>query len=390
MEMDSRYLKMLVLTGLLLSSCPSISAGECDRFVAWVHKAKNVYIQNHQVYPVPTVIQQLAVGYMPKISVHPDSWQPISFDQYLALSKLVRRSDNQTLLESPEPKDIAALGYEDQCASYLKAAEIAPVQLAPIYVQVFKDHSPTDAGEDWIYIKYNLVFDWSGLANKISWLAALGATLTGGDRDRWHRLDVHTAAILAFDSQRKLRLLTLAQHNHQHTYIPGQDFPAGRAPMLAAAFQSNELYLDRGETKPVEHRVVPFFNEVSYLIDPAKRPWLWAADLVYGRRAGGKEIELYPVFLEPEHPLADFAGYLAPPDRILGIYTGRDGPPGYNYYAPPNYFDLPDFMAMGYWQPGNQKLLAELTPFLKRLDDTDWDGMLAIFKQHLKKALNVK
>jgi len=387
--MANKRVYFLLLFVMGLSVCENaFSATECDEFVAWVHPVKKAYIQTHQVYPVPADIQKLAVRFMPRIWVHPDSWQPIAFDQYLAQSRLVSHSDGRTLLESPHPIDIAAMNFKEQCGTFLEAAEIKPAKTAPLYVQVFRDRSPVNPEESWIYVKYNPVFDWSGLASDISRLAVVGARLTGGDQKRWHRLDVHTAAILAFDSKRRLRLLTLAQHNHQHTYIPGRDFPTDQVPMLAAAFQSNELYLDRGESVTVTHRVVPFFNDVSYLIDADKKPWLWATDLVYGRNAGAKEIEFYPVFLEPNHPLADFAGLLAPPRKLLGIYTGRDGPPGYNYYAPPNYFSLPHFMAMGYWQAGNQDLLNELTPFLKGLDDTDWDGMLSVFRKRLKAALS--
>ncbi len=386
--MTTKWTHILLLLFLGISVCvASASATQCDEFVAWVHPAKKAYMQAHQVYPVPTDIQELAVRFMPRIWVHPDSWQPIAFDQYLAQSKLVNHSNGLTLMVSPKPEDVAALKYEDQCGAFLEAGEIKPANPAPLYVQVFRDRSPVNADENWIYIKYNPVFDWSGLAHEISRLAALGSRVAGGDQRRWHRLDVHTAAILAFDGQRQLRLLTLAQHNHQATYVPGRDFPADQAPSLAAAFRSNELYLDGGESVPIPHRAVPFFNDVSYLIDPDEKPWLWAMDLVYGRHAGGAEIEFYPVFLEPDHPLADFAGLLAPPRRTLGFYTGRDGPPGYNYYAPPNYFEMPDFMAMGYWQAGNQDLLADLAPFLKGFDDTDWDGMLNVFKKYLQRHL---
>jgi hypothetical protein len=72
--------------------------------------------------------------------------------------------------------------------------------------------------EQWTYIKYNLVFDWSGMAAEISWLSRVGAFLRGGQVNRWHRLDIHMAAIMAFDRAQRLRLLTLAQHNHQQTF----------------------------------------------------------------------------------------------------------------------------------------------------------------------------
>ncbi len=71
-------------------------------------------------------------------------------------------------------------------------------------------------------------------------------------------------------------MLTLARHNHQQTFLPGRYFPVDTAPHLVAAFRSNELYLDGGQTVPVYHRVVPFFNDVAYLIDSERKPRLWA------------------------------------------------------------------------------------------------------------------
>ena len=148
-----------------------------------------------------------------------------------------------------------------------------------------------------------------------------------------------------------------------------------------------QLYLDQGETVPVSHRVVPFFNKVAYLIDPKKKPLFWAKDITFGRHAGGKEIPLKPVFIAPGHPLADYAGLLAPADRFLGMYTGRDGPPGYNYYAPPAYISLVNFAAMGYWQSGDRELLQKITPFIADLRNTDWRAIVQVMRGHLAEAI---
>ena len=386
--MDKVILKILFFTLVIILKCLTISnAKECDAFVEWVDPVKDTYMEDHLVYPIPEDIQKLAIRYMPRLWVHPESWHPIAFEQYLSQSKLVRRSDNKTLIESPSAEAMAALSKDAQCDAFLEAHDVDSILPAPLYVQVFRDHSPISSQDNWIYIKYNPVFDWSGLPHEISWIGTLGKFLVGGDKKRWHRLDVHTAAILAFDSKRRFRMLTLAQHNHQHTYIPGRDFPVDQAPMLVAAVQSNELYLDNGESTPVKHRIVPFFNKVSYLIDPKEKPWLWGIDLTYGSHAGGKEIKFHLVFLEPKHPLADFAGLLAPPQRIFGVYFGRDGPPGYNYYAPPSYIPLPNFAAMGFWQAGNMELLNEIAPLLKGVEDTDWEGLVRIMCRRLRVAL---
>ena len=67
---------------------------------------------------------------------------------------------------------------------------------------------------------------------------------------------------------------------------------------------------------------MPFFTGVAFLIDPDQKPRFWAKDITYGRNAGGREVMLRPVFIKPGHPLADFAGLLGPPRRLLGRYIG--------------------------------------------------------------------
>jgi hypothetical protein len=365
-----------------LSTALITHAADCDEFVSLVKPAKDAYMQAHRIHPIPESTKELAARFMPRLWVHPQSWQPIAFENYLAGARVVRNRDGQVIMQHPTWRDLADLSSEAQCRVHLDAPEITPQNPAPLYIQAFWD--------DRTYIKYNLVFDWSGLAAEISRLSRIGAFLSGGDLDRWHRLDIHLAAIMAFDGAQKLRMLTLAQHNHQQTFLPGRDFPSDSAPHLVTAFRSNELYLDHGQTVPVYHRVVPFFNDVAFLIDPARKPRLWARDVTYGRNAGGKEVSLRPVFIDPGHPLADFAGLLAPPRRLLGIYIGRDGPPGYNYYAPPAYIRLVNFAAMGFWHAGDQNLLRQLEPLINNSDPlhgTDWQKMVTLMRNRLAKAL---
>jgi hypothetical protein len=384
-------MKLFATVILILISISSQSrAAECDEFVSWVAPAKDAYFRENRIYPVPQDIQVLAKQYLPQLWVHPESWQPIDFEDYLAKSKLIRKADHKVLKISPSARYLAGSDQEAQCSTYLDADEIIPHNPAPVYIQAFWDQNPADPDERWIFIKYNLVFDWSGLAAEISWLSRLGAWFGGGDQDRWHRLDIHLAAILAFDSQKHLRLLTLAQHNHQQTFQPDVDFPGDQRLQLVAAFRSNELYLDDGRSVPSRHRVVPFFSDVAYLIDPTEKPRFWAIDVAYGRNAGGKEVKLKPIFIEPKHPLADFAGLLGPPRRLMGQYIGRDGPPGFNFYAPPDYVSMANFAAMGYWREGDLELLAELNTFIQDKDDLrtmDWKALVTLMRDRLAHAI---
>jgi hypothetical protein len=48
--------------------------------VSWVAPAKYAYQKTHRIYPVPEIYKDLAIRYMPRIWVHPESWQPIDFD----------------------------------------------------------------------------------------------------------------------------------------------------------------------------------------------------------------------------------------------------------------------------------------------------------------------
>ena len=383
-----RYYAITIIC--LISLSRTGLAAECDEFVAWVAPAKNAFFKKHRIYPVPDRIQQLAIRFLPRLWVHPQSWQPIDFEHYLSRSKLIRKSDTKILQTAPSGYQLANLPYTEQCGLYLDAPDIAPQNPAPVYIQAFWDENPADPKERWIYLKYNLVFDWSGLAVEISWLSRLGVWATGGKADRWHRLDVHLAVILAFDTRNRLRLLTLAQHNHQQTFLPRIDFPEGQRPHLVAAFRSNELYLDDGSPQPVWHRVVPFFNDVAFLIDADRKPRLWARDITYGRNAGGREVTLKPVFIEPGHPLADFAGLLGPPRRLLGRYIGRDGPPGFNFYAPPAYVSMVNFTSMGFWREGDHDLLHALTPLMADTDDfqdTNWKAMVKLMRERLVQAI---
>jgi hypothetical protein len=369
-------------------ACASVKQFEgCDDFISMVFQAKETYYKNHRIYPVPLNIINLAEQYQPIVYLSPGNKAPIDFSDYLK-SAVLKDKDGKIAIHSPQSSDLSSLSMSEQCFHYLEASEVPASQTAPFYVQVFQDKRPDGVAKNWTYIKYNLTFDWSGLAKKTSWLAALGVFITGGISEHWHRLDIHTAAVLVFDENLQLRFLTLAQHNHMKTYLAGRDFPEDRPPVLVSALRSNELYLDRGENQPVLHRVVPFYNDLAYLIDENQAPTLWAKDMTYGRNAGGIKIQTRLIFLPPKHPLADYAGLLAPKNRMFGIYTGRDGPPGSNYYATPEFFALSDFVAAGYWQENDFNLLKTIQPYLKGLKDTHWSKLIQVMRQRIKFSLS--
>jgi len=111
---------------------------------------------------------------------------------------------------------------------------------------------------------------------------------------------------------------------------------------------------------------------------------MWQRDEFVGRNAGGERIEQRPVFIEPLHPLAAYAGLLAPKRRILGMYVGRDGPPGYDFDG---VADLPEATVIGFWREEDSAFLPVLAEHLHGFSDTNWTAIADYLRPRLIKAL---
>lgn len=379
-----RSLSWALVTAITTSGCATKNL--CGGFMTAAYGAKQSYFEKNSLHPINAEILKLAEAHKPNFWIHPDSWQPIDFDDYIKTAKIHQVDGSQTKPTTNVLESLRSLSYEQQCKTYLDGPEIPASDNPPLYLTAFVDKGPNDE-DGWLYLKYNLVFDYSGMAKERNWLAELGRMVNGATEKKWHRFDIHTAVILGFDKARRLRVLTLTQHNCQKTYLAGVDFDAKRPIQIAAALNTNELYLDDGGQKVQKHRVVPFFDDWEFLILGESRPMLWAEDHVLGKNAGAKQVNFQVRPLDPAHPLADFSGLLAPPNRLLGFYVGRDGPPGMNYYSLPEYTPMPDFVAMGYWREGDKKLVSSLKPLLAGSLDTDWGKVVKIMRARLKAAL---
>ena len=112
----------VILVLILINS--QSQAAECDAFVSWVASAKEAYFRENRIYPVPDHIQKLAEQNLPRLWVHPKSWQPIDFNDYLARSKLIRKADHKVLKISPSVDYLAGLDQDEQCNTYLDRATL--------------------------------------------------------------------------------------------------------------------------------------------------------------------------------------------------------------------------------------------------------------------------
>ena len=375
------------LLALLLSAVGAtpVAASEpaCGGFIDWVADSVDRYQELHRVHPVDDALRALAVRFQPRLWVSPGSYRPVDFDAYLASATLYALEDDRVLAAPPATAATMTLSRAEQCRAYLDAPEVLPASPAPVYVQVFRDAGP-DGSQGWLYFKYTVVFDWSGLAQERGFVSRVGSTLTGGAADRWHRLDVHTSAIVGVDAERRLRTLTLQQHNNKRTYVAGLDFDASKPVHVAAARQTNELYLDAGSGERQRRRAVPSFMQWKHLVSADHGTWLWQVDEFLGRNAGGEEVPLRAVFPAPDYPLAAFAGLLAPPQRLLGLYVGRDGPPGYDFTGSP---EMPHAAALGFWQEDDAEFLEVLDAHVEGFRSTNWEAIRKFLSGRLVEAL---
>ena len=376
-----RATQLATTTALLLAST---SQADCDGFIRFSAASLDSYQAEHRIFPIPEDVQHMATKHLPSLWVHPDSYRPIDFDAYLSEASLHKVSGRGAIARAAEIRPaIGAMSREEQCATYLKSPEQPAAEIAPVYVQAYADHGP-NREPGWLYLKYTWVFDWSGLAEQRGWVSRIGAVLTGGNVNRWHRLDVHTSATLGLDANRTPRTLSLQQHNNKRTYVAGLDFPHGEPIHLAAAFNTNELYLDTGTSDKQTRRAVATFLQWAHLIDEQHKTLMWQRDEFVGRNAGGEQIRQQVVFIEPTHPLAAYAGLLAPKRRVFGLYVGRDGPPGYDYDGVSSF---PEAAIIGFWRENDTELLPILAEHLHGFSDTNWAAITDYLRPKLSAAL---
>jgi len=189
---------------------------------------------------------------------------------------------------------------------------------------------------------------------------------------------------LGLDTTRTPRTLSVQQHNNKRTYVAGTDFTHEEPIHLAAAFSTNELYLDAGASTKQTRRAVATFLQWPHLIDETQKTLMWQRDEFVGRNAGGERIEQRAVFIEPSHPLAAYAGLLAPKRRVLGLYVGRDGPPGYDYDGVSSF---PEAAIIGFWRENDMEFLPVLAQHLHGFSDTNWAAIADYLRPKLISAL---
>jgi hypothetical protein len=232
-----------------------------------------------------------------------------------------------------------------------------PVLYGRIYREAvdFPDGAGGRERRNLTFLKYNALFAVSGLPAKLPWYVNTLLTLTGFSREDWHELDNFVAVHVALDESRLPLAIVLAQHNHHRSYLLGKDLPLpddGRVS-FDIALRSNEAYPSSDLPDRVSHRVIRWSLYLDYLLSGQNPPVLEAFDVTYGINAGGKEIDYDLIHLPSCDPLYTAEILLGEPRPFLGIYLGRDGPPGSDYYTVPDLLPLGNLLKFGYLHDGD-------------------------------------
>jgi len=252
-----------------------------------------------------------------------------------------------------------------------------PERTPVVYGRVYREKvSFPDSGggkEDYnlTFLKYNILFATSGLPAQLSPWSRFLLVLGGFDKDDWHVLDNFVAAHIVLDDKNTLIAVVLAQHNHHRTYIIGRDIPSaadGRSA-LDIALRSNEIYPASDSAKPVRHRVIRWSLYLDYLLSGENGPTLKGTDLTMGKNAGGEEFEYHLKVISPCNPLYTSEMILGQPRPFLGMYLGRDGPPGSDYYNTPKLLPMGNMLKFAYLKDGDTKDIALVRKAIDREND---------------------
>jgi hypothetical protein len=253
------------------------------------------------------------------------------------------------------------------------AAERVPVVYGRVYRErvSFPDREGKAEDHDLTFLKYNVLFATSGLPEELSAWSSFLLSLGGFDREDWHALDNFVAAHVVLDENEGLIGVILAQHNHHRTYLIGRDIPNPVDGSLAfdVALRSNEIYPASESTEPVRHRVIRWSLYLDYLLSGENGPTLKGTDVTMGKNAGGGEFDYDLKIISPCDPLYTSEMLLGPPRPFLGIYLGRDGPPGSDYYNTPKLLPMGNMLKFAYLHDGDPEDIAIVREAIDRKND---------------------
>jgi hypothetical protein len=337
--------------------------------------------------------------YKPKLYVAPGSFRPLSFyEDYLPQTNL-KKSDGTVIDTSPNRDDLMKyhlsesyyLNYQRTAGGILNAQSSSGT--VPLYGRVYSDTVAWDTGSIKLtFLKYSVVFPFSGLPAANSWWKEAGAHLMGAPWE-WHELDIHGAiyVILHGTSNKPLGIM-LAQHNYHETLLRGTDFqwPDNGRIRISFAKRSNEPYLitDRRGT-----RIEPTIGNPADLLELYKPGWFRPVSAGYDRIVapgdGAITIPTAIKQLPPGDPLYTSLMDLGDRRKLFGYWPiwYREGPPGINYYAPPPLKNLADLAAFWYINENDKQFFELWRKYNRDWRTMNWEPLIRYQEKDFYHAL---
>jgi len=346
---------------------------------------------------------QLLEKFRPRIFVAPKSYIPISFYQDYLLQCVVRQRKNSRTaryqqVSRPLLQDIqfSPSLYLDYSVSAKAARRFDVKDVHPeIYGRIYKDALSTDKlNIPLIFMKYSLIFPYSGLPTKIGPLKRLGSHLIG-DPNGWHELDIHGAIhiIIEGNTHKPLGVL-LAQHNHHRIYLVGKDFkwPDDNRVSISFSQYSNEPYLMKDNAPYRLERTVGNPMHIAYLFGVTDKAPLGAgSDKIFSKKGGAREVPVELVLLPLNDPLYTAWIPMGNIEEIWGLWETwyRRGPPGIDFYTMGSLKNLADLTAFWFIDSKDQRLFALLEENFRNFYDYDLTPVLIHQRQRLATALMI-
>ncbi len=337
--------------------------------------------------------RELLERFQPRIFIAEGSYMPINFYNDYLPNTILKKSGriDKTISDDVSRDRLYELGgssefYIDYGIAYKKALKFNEKDVDPtIYGRIYR--SSMGEGEDSIkllFLKYNLVYPYSGLPEKTLSIKKLGSRLIGNPL-AWHELDIHGAVhvVLREDDLKPLGVI-LAQHNHHRVYLAGMDFdlPEDSRVEIAISKYSNEPYLAFGGER--DERVIGNPIKIEYLFGVSdKQPLTGGMDYIPNITDGAEEVECRLELLPLDDPLYTSSMALGDRKKLAGFYRlwYLDGPPGMDYYTMPQLKSMNDLMAFWYINPEDNKFFTLYNENVKSFTEFEVDKILEYQKK---------
>ncbi|WP_432662171.1 hypothetical protein R9X47_16550 [Wukongibacter baidiensis] len=337
--------------------------------------------------------RELLERFKPRIFIAKGSYIPMNFyNDYLPNTTLKKSGKIDKTISDEVSRDKlfeiskSSEFYLDYGVDYKKALEFNENDVDPtVYGRIYR--SSIGEGEDSIkllFLKYNLVYPYSGLPEKTSSIKKLGSKIIGNPL-AWHELDIHGAVhiVLREDDLTPLGVI-LAQHNHHRVYLTDRDFdwPEDSRVEIAISKYSNEPYLAFGGER--NERVIGNPMKIEYLFGVSdKQPLTGGMDYIPDIKDGAVEVECRLELLPLDDPLYTSAMGLGDRKKLAGFYRlwYLDGPPGIDYYTMPQLKSMDDLMVFWYIDPEDNEFFTLYNEDIKSFTEFEVDNILEYQKR---------